>query len=303
MYPPPQRIETKVFARLPDSLRATGRRSPWADARQHKDVHSFIEGPAFDRNGALYCTDIAFGRIFSIDAQGQFEVVADYGGEPNGMKIHRDGRAFIADHRLGLLTLDIASGEVTPLLDRAWGEAFRGLNDLVFASNGDLYFTDQGQSGLQDPCGRVFRLRANGVLECVLDRIPSPNGLALNADESVLFLNVTRANAVWRVPLDRHGHASKVGVFLHLSGGSGPDGLAIDEDGNLAVAMPGTGSVWMFSPQGEPLFRIVSCAGIRPTNLAFGGADRCTLFITESGTGSILSAQLPSPGLRLFSHC
>ena len=302
MYPPPQRLETVVFARLPDELRASDRRSPWTDARQHKDVHSFLEGPAFDRDGILYCTDIPFGRIFRIDASGRFEVVASYGGEPNGMKIHRDGRAFIADHRLGLLALNLDSGTVTPALDRAWGEAFRGLNDLVFAANGDLYFTDQGQSGLQDPSGRVLRLRANGVLECVLDRIPSPNGLALSADESTLFLNVTRANAVWRIPLDRHGHASKVGVFLRLSGGGGPDGLAIDEDGNLAVAMPGTGSVWVFSPTGEPLYRVVSCAGMRPTNLAFGGADRRRLFITESSSGSILAATLPTPGLRLFSH-
>lgn len=302
MYPPPQRLDTTVFARLPDALRATGRHSPWTDARQHKEVHSFLEGPTFDRRGTLYCTDIPFGRIFRIDTSGTFELVADYGGEPNGMKIHRDGRAFIADHRMGLLALDLGTGVITPVLDRAWGEAFRGLNDLVFASNGDLYFTDQGQSGLQDPSGRVLRLRAGGALECVLDGIPSPNGLALNADESALYLNVTRANAVWRIPLDRDGHASKVGVFLHLSGGSGPDGLALDEAGNLAVAMPGTGSVWVFSPMGEPLYRVISCAGIRPTNLAFGGADRRTLFITESGSGSILAARLPFPGVHLFSQ-
>lgn len=302
MYDPPQRIEAQVFARLPDIFRAPDRRSAWVEARQHKQVQSFLEGPAFDRDGMLYCTDIPFGRIFAIDPQGAFTLIADYGGEPNGMKIHRDGRAFVADHRLGLLSLDLATGNVSPVLERAWGESFRGLNDLVFASNGDLYFTDQGQSGLQNPSGRVLRLRVNGALECVLDGIPSPNGLAFNADESALFLNVTRANAVWRVPLDRHGHASKVGVFLHLSGGSGPDGLAIDEDGNLAVAMPGTGSVWLFSSTGEPLYRIVSPAGIRPTNLAFGGPDRRTLFITESGSGSILSAHMPAPGVRLFSH-
>ena len=66
-------------------------------------------------------------------------------------------------------------------MDRANGERFKGVNDLVFASNGDLYFTDQGQTGLHDPTGRLFRLRQSGKLELVLDGIPSPNGMQLKA--------------------------------------------------------------------------------------------------------------------------
>jgi gluconolactonase len=299
MYAAPPSVEAAVFARLPEALSAQGRHSAWTHARQHQQMGSFLEGPAIDRHGTLFCTDIPFGRIFRIDADGQFSLVCEYEGEPNGMKIHPDGRAFIADHRKGLLALDLTTGTITPVLERAWGEAFRGLNDLIFASNGDLYFTDQGQSGLQDPSGRLLRLRADGLLECVLDRIPSPNGLAFNPGENVLYLNVTRANAVWRVPLDRDGHASKVGVFINMSGGGGPDGLAVDCKGNLAVAGPGTGSVWVFSPAGEPILRIKSPGG-RPTNLAFGGPDQRTLFITDAGNGAILSHRMPHAGLPLL---
>jgi hypothetical protein len=60
------------------------------------------------------------------------------------------------------------------------------VNDLTFASNGDLYFTDQGQTGMHDSTGCVYRLRANGQVDRVLDNVPSPNGLVLNAHENVL---------------------------------------------------------------------------------------------------------------------
>ncbi len=300
MYAAPPTISTTALARLPQEFRKAGGNTPWTEARPDKKVDSFLEGPVLDRQGNFFCTDIPFGRIFRVSPEGAFSLVLNYEGEPNGMRLHRDGRAFIADHRRGLLSLDLETRVMKPVLERAWGEGLRGLNDLTFAANGDLYFTDQGQSGLQDPSGRVFRLRTNGVLECVLDRIPSPNGLAFSPDESLLYVAVTRANAVWRLPLDRNGHATKVGVFLHLSGGGGPDGLAVDEAGNLLVAHPGSSSVWVFSPQGEPIHRILSCAGKRPTNITFGGADNRTLYITESESGSILTAQLSIPGVRLY---
>ncbi len=299
MYAPPSLIQTTVFASLPESMRLTDGKSAWLDSRQHRQAHSFLEGPTFDGHGVLYCTDIPYGRIFRVDGDGAFTQVARYDGEPNGMKIRRDGQAYITDHKRGLLSLDLGTGELGTVVERAWGEHFRGLNDLIFSAAGDVYFTDQGQSGLQDPSGRLFRLRADGVLECLLQGIPSPNGLAFSPDESVLYLNVTRANAVWRLPLDRNRHASKVGVFLNMSGGGGPDGLAVDQEGNLIVASPGTGSVWMFSSRGVPLYQIVCCTGGRPTNVAFGGKDNRQLFITDSQTGTILTAELPVPGLVL----
>jgi gluconolactonase len=303
MFGAPPIIETEVYARLPDNLRITDRRTPWVAARQHGAVHSFLEGPSFDRAGNLYCTDIPYGRIFRITPDGVFHLVADYGGEPNGLKIHKDGRLFIADHRKGLLVLDPAGGTPKPILESANSEGFRGLNDLIFAKNGDLYFTDQGQSGLQDPSGRVFRLTSDGKLTCIMRGIPSPNGIVLSRDERIVYINVTRANAVWRLPLLPSGEVTKAGVFLQLSGSlGGPDGLAIDEDGGLAVCHSGLGSVWIFNRIGEPVYRVKSCAGLRTTNLAYGGPDRKTLYITESDTGTILRAHVPVAGNLMYSH-
>lgn len=306
MYAAPPVIETTVFARIPDKFRIRGRTNRWIDIqRGGAPTECFLEGPSFDREGNLYVVDVAWGRIFRISPDGgEVELFTEYDGEPNGLKIHRDGRIFIADYRHGIMAADPDTGSVTPFLDRSTLDRFKGVNDLVFASNGDMYFTDQGLTGLQDPTGSVYRLSVDGRLDRLLDNIPSPNGLVLNLEESALFVNVTRGNCIWRVPMSpANGMPYKVGVFLQLSGSlGGPDGLAIDSAGNLAVAHIGLGAVWLFSRLGEPIARINSCAGLATTNLAYGGPGNRTLYITEADSGSILQAQLEVPGRTMYSH-
>lgn len=299
MFAAPPNIETEIFARVPDSMRARG-----SKLRHQSGVarDCFLEGPSFDRAGNLYVVNIPYGQVFKVTPSGDISLVAEYDGEPNGLKIHRDGRIFIADHKQGLMGLDPASGTVTALLDRPHHERFKGLNDLIFTKTGDLYFTDQGESGLHDPTGRLYRLRTDGRLELLLDNVPSPNGLILTPNEEILYLAVTRANAVWRVPLQPDGTLGRVGTFIQMSGGTGPDGMAMDETGSLAVAHVGMGSVWLFSKFGRPFAELRSPAGILTTNVAYGGPDRKTLYITESETGTILRAELQVPGMLLYSH-
>ena len=303
LFSPPQIFQTEVFSEMPAQFRKQKQFPVWARVnRPGLELSSFIEGPSFDRAGNLFIVDIPFGRIFRISPKGKWDLVTEYDGEPNGLKFHKDGRAFICDYKNGLMQLDVASGKVTPLLERALTEGFKGLNDLVFASNGDVYFTDQGHTGTHDPSGHVYRYGADGKLTCLLDNVPSPNGLVLNAAQNVLLLAATRSNSIWRVPLTPDGGVTKVGIFAYLSGGIGPDGMAMDASGNLIVAHVGMGCAWMFSPKGEPLYRIQSCRGEGVTNMAFGGTENKTLFITESETGTILKAAMPNPGARLFSH-
>ncbi|MCZ7009822.1 SMP-30/gluconolactonase/LRE family protein, partial [Salmonella enterica] len=92
----------------------------------------------------------------------------------------------------GLMLLDARSGTVRPWLERRNSERFRGVNDLTFDSRGNLYFTDQGQTGMHDPTGRVYRLAPDGKLDVLISNAPSPNGLVLSADETVLFVAMTR---------------------------------------------------------------------------------------------------------------
>ncbi len=302
MYAAPPVQMAQEFARLPERFRRAEASSEWHRHQPgNQPAHSLLEGPSFDGQGRLYCVDVPWGRIFRVSPDGQFEFVAEYDGEPNGLKVHQDGRIFIADYANGIMMLDPGTGQVTPVVQRIHLERLKAVNDLVFASNGDMYFTDQGLTGLHDATGRVFRSRADGRVECLLDNVPSPNGLVLSPDESVLYLAVTRANAIWRVPLPRDGGVTKVGTFIQMSGGGGPDGLAIDEDGNLAVAHVGLGAVWLFSHRGEPMLRINSPTGALTTNVAFGGPDRKTLYITEAESGCILTAKMPVAGRRMFS--
>nr|WP_313901874.1 SMP-30/gluconolactonase/LRE family protein [Methylobacterium sp. J-030] len=237
----PLRLMTAdVYTAMPEALRRTDTASEWSTVNKvgQPPVDSFLEGLFADADGTLYCVDIPFGRLFRIAPDRTWTQLAEWDGEPNGMTRHPDGRFFIADYKQGLLTFDPVTGKIATFLGRRDSERFKGLNDLTFALNGDLYFTDQGQTGLQDPTGRVYRLRADGRLDTILATGVSPNGLVLHPNEHVLFVSMTRDNAVWRVPLFPDGSTGKVGRFVSFHGVSGPDSLTIDSEGTLWYRTP-----------------------------------------------------------------
>ena len=290
---PPLVIETTVFSAMPERLRRKGVRSSWADAnRPGLATDCFIEGPSFDADGNLYIVDIPFGRIFRITPDGAWSLLIEYDGWPNGLKIASDGRILVADYMHGIMQLDASAGKIQPILTARNSESFKGCNDLHIASSGDIYFTDQGQTGLHDQTGRVYRLSTDGTLDCLIDTGVSPNGLVLDPTETVLFVAMTRDNAVWRLPLMKDGNVSKVGRFCSLFGTSGPDGLSMDAKGRLFVAHASLGHVFVFAPNGELIARIKSCAGPSCTNVAIGGTARDRLYITESATGTVLVANI-----------
>lgn len=298
MFAPPELVRSEVFAEVPAALRKSGTPSErLAAGKSPTPAGCFLEGPAFDREGNLYVVDLAFGRIFCITKEKEFKVAAEYDGEPNGLAIHRDGRIFIADHKNGILALE--NGKISPVVARYHQQRFKGVNDLVFDPQGNLYFTDQGVTDLADPSGCVYRY-AEGKLVQLANCIPSPNGLVFH--NGVLYVAATRANAVWRLPIAPDGTVVRMGVQIQLSGGRGPDGMALDESGGLLVAHPDMGAVWGFDHRGEPKLRVQTCKSDILTNVCFGGADRRTIYITDSGAGAILTARVPTAGERLFSH-
>ena len=300
---PPTVRPLEVFTSMPDRYRRTGVRSLWADVNQGgRLADSFLEGPVFDEQGNLYVTDIPFGRVFRIDPRGEWDLVAQWEGEPNGMKFLNAGQLLITDYRNGLVVLDIASGQVRPYLERRNSERFKGVNDLVFDAKGNLYFTDQGQTGLHDPTGRVYRLAPDGRLDMLLGNVPSPNGIVLSNDERFLFVAATRGNCVWRMPLQADGSVSKAGQFFTSYGPSGPDGLAMDQSGRLLVANPGLAYVWVLGLRAEPEEVLTGPSGASITNLAFGGADRKTLFCTDSTHGNIMFIEMTVAGTPLHQN-
>jgi len=294
---PPRLIETRVFSAMPDQFRRKGVATEWADAnRPGHPTDGFIEGPSFDSDGNLYVVDIPFGRIFRIAPGGTWSLAVEYDGWPNGLKISTEGRIFVADYRHGIMELDAKAARMKTVLTSRNSESFRGCNDLHLARNGDVYFTDQGQTGLHDPTGRVYRLTKAGRLDCLLDTGISPNGLVLDPQEAVLFVAMTRDNAVWRLPFMKDGSVSKVGRFCSMFGPSGPDGMTMDGAGRLFVAHASAGHVFVFAPNGELIARIKSCAGSTCTNVAIGGDRADRLYITESATGTVLVADISELG-------
>jgi gluconolactonase len=291
-FTPPKLIEARVLTRMPDALRRPIR-SAWADANKPGHLaDSFLEGPCFDRAGNLYVTDIPHGRIFRIDTDLNWHCAAEYGGWPNGLAIHSDGSLWIADYQRGILCVDPAYGHVATVLGHRNSESFKGVNDLTFDAHGHLYFTDQGQTGLHDPTGRVYRFDpVSGRLDLLMANAPSPNGIALSADGKVLFVAVTRANQVWRAPLLGDGSISKMGAFQTFFGTSGPDGLALHADGRLVVAHASLGGAFVLNPLGEVTHFVKSPAGTTVTNVAFfPGTSQ--LVMTESASGSVLQATI-----------
>lgn len=293
MFPAPTFLTTETAFELPAYLHESSAGNAWVDANLHgHDVHSFLTAPCFDRQGNLWLADVPFGRIFRITQTGEWDLILKYDGWPSGLKFHPDGRLIIADCRHGLLALDVDARKIYPFLTHQFSQRFMGVSDLTFAKNGDLYFTDPGQTGLHDATGVVYRLTNDGHLQRLLDNVPGPNGLVLSADENFIWVAATRDNAIWCAPLI-DGGVSKVGKFIQLSGGTGPDGITIDGDGNLLVAHAGLGCVWCFNKRGEPKYRLDSSRGDWTTHVAIHPFHPDEIFIIESQTGSVLKAILP----------
>jgi gluconolactonase len=292
-FAPPGELASRVMTRMPERLRRM-RRSEWADAnRGGQPVDCFLEGPCFDASGRLLVVDIPFGRIFRLDGD-NWDQIAEYDGWPNGLKVLPDGNLLAADYRHGLMTIDPHTGTVAPRLRTVMSESFKGLNDLVLHRDGSVLFTDQGQTGLQDPTGRLWRLHPDGRLDRLITTGPSPNGIVLNGAQTHVYVAMTRACEVWRFLLRDDAVVAKAQCFARVPAGtSGPDGLAMDAADRLFIANPGHGCVWVVDAHGVPCFRIVSCAGRMVTNCALAPDGR-TLVMTESESGSVLVCEVPA---------
>lgn len=292
-FQPPKIVEASIWSSLPSSFRSP-KENDWARVNKPGQlIDSFLEGPVFDANGNLYVADIPYGRIFRISPNKTWELVIQYDGMPNGLAIDATGNIWIADYKQGLLRLDLSSTSLETVLKGPQnnGDKFLGLNDLVFDSKGNLFFTDQGQTGLHNPVGKVYCLEPSGLLHEILNNVPSPNGLVFDSSGRFLFVSATRANNVWRMPIFDDYSTGKVGAFQTFFGASGPDGLALDVEDNLYVAHASLGGVFKLNKRGELISYIKTPIGHTVTNLCFT-PDSKSIVMTESSTGHILCAPI-----------
>jgi gluconolactonase len=253
------------------------------------------EGPSFDRQGRLHLVDWDAGIVYRQTEEGAFGPLIHTGGVPTGSKFHRNGHLFVADGTRGIL--DISPDRAFRVAASEWqGQPFRGPNDLVFSSTGDLYFTDPKGSSRENPLGNVFILRQTGAVELFAGGFCFPNGIALSDDGRTLYLAETSLNRILAFELDDGGHEKSRHVYSQLDGGAGPDGMAFAEDGNLYAAHFGKGVIAVINPQGEIIGELPA-GGTRPTNVAFWGSS---LYVTEVEHGQIVRLDLGVGGQRLY---
>ncbi len=262
-----------------------------------------VEGAVW-LDGALYVSEFGPGsnpppsRIVRIDSNGVGTVVAPTAGT-NGLAVDKAGNLYGASHKVGgIVRFALPGGTETVIVGSYDGARFGSPNDLTFRSDGTLYFTDPNwQAASPNPQSRtsVYRVAPGASNAVLVDANRSnPNGITLSPDEKTLYL--TAQDGVFKYAVSADG---SVGVAEHFGSGvvSSGDGMVVDCAGNLYVT---SNDVIVLSPEGKEVGRIRMPSGAGSvTNLAFGGSDRKTLFITAMGYGTargVYKVNLAIPG-------
>lgn len=279
---------------LPDELHHRGPPSAWAEmTRPGQPMHSFLEAAFFDHDANLWLSDVPYGRVFRVSPAGEWTQMHQIDGAPHAMRIAPDGRRIAVDYKHGLIALTgAASFEV---LSTGGETPFLGLSDMSYGPDGVLWFTDSGRSSLSNARGRVYRWD-NGDLRMVLDCVPYSNGIAVSPDNAWVYVAATRANQVWKfAPRLPENGAPMVGTYLQLSGGLGPDGLACNTLGWLAVAQAQAGRAYVFDAMGDLIQEVRLPRGLWTTSVTFDPADPQRLFIVDAQFGGIFTCNIPTP--------
>jgi len=287
-------LTAKLWTALPDDLHHRGEPSAWAKmTRPGQPMHSFLEAAFFDQDGQLWLSDVPYGRVFRISSAGEWQQMHQIEGEPHSMRIAPDGSRIAVDYKHGLIAL---TGETSfEVLSTGADTPFLGLSDMTYGPDGVLWFTDSGRSSLSDPTGRVYRW-SDGTLQRVLSNVPYSNGIAVSSDNAWVYVAATRANQVWkfstRLP---DAGPPMVGTYLQLSGGLGPDGLACNSIGWLAVAQAQAGRAYVFDELGDLIAEVRLPRGLWTTSVKFDPADPQRLIIVDAQFGAIFTCSIPLP--------
>jgi gluconolactonase len=277
----------------------------------------FTEGPVWVSDGGyLLFSDPNANIIYRWSPEGKVSVFrpnsgysgADIGEykQPgsNGLTLDKQGRLTINEHGNRRITRLEKNGDLTVLADRYEGKRLNSPNDLVYKSDGTLYFTDPpfGLPKVFDdprkelPYSGIFRL-SNNKLQLLSKDLSGPNGLAFSPDEKYLYVGNwdEKKKIVMRYEVNPDGTLSNGKVFYDMTNAPGDDaidGIKVDQQGNVYVSGPG--GLWILSPSGKHLGTIV--APEQPHNLAWGDKDGKTLYMTAL-TG-LYRIRLNIPGIH-----
>ena len=246
----------------------------------------FIEGPIWCGDSLLF-SDSPNNRILRWKALPEGPELTTFrtpSGNSNGLTLDRSGRLIACEHSTRRVTRTETDGTIAILAERHQGKRLNSPNDVVVRSDGSIYFTDPpyGLAGLtawkELPFNGVYRLAPNGELDLLVDDFDRPNGLAFSPDEQVLYVNDTERGHIRAFDVAAEGQISNGRVLIDMAGeGWGrPDGMKVDIEGNIYCTGPG--GFWIIDAAGKCLARVLPPE--LPANLAWGDADRKSLFLT-----------------------
>ncbi len=259
---------------------------------------TFIEGPLWRPSNVLWFSDVVGNVVRQWAPDGKVTVILDPGGwdgknlpaggynGPNGMTADKDGAVLLCQHGYRRIVRISSDMKITTLVDKFEGKKLNSPNDLVFRSDGSLYFTDPPYGlpkGDDDPMKElkfngVYRL-ANGKLQLLIKDLTRPNGIAFSPDEKTLYVANSEKKRFWmRYDVAANGSVSKGKVFADVTAEKEegvPDGMKVDSQGN--VYGTGPGGIWVFSPEGKHLGTIKPPE--QPANCGWGD-DGKSLYIT-----------------------
>ena len=256
----------------------------------------FTEGPLWHPDGFYYFVDIRRSELYRVTPGQPPELLRSETGEGNGTTFDLQGRLVICEGGHRRVTRWSADGRSEVLVDRYEGKRLNRPNDVVCRSDGSLYFTDPG---LRVPLAQrevtyagVYRIAPDGTTTLVAD-CEYPNGLAFSPDERTLYVANTRwTQYIHAFETDGAGNVVRRRIFADMSSDETegvPDGMKVDVEGR--VYCTGPGGTWVFAPDGSRL-GIIRTPEV-PANLAFGGPDLRTLFLTARTSIYALRVKVP----------
>jgi gluconolactonase len=268
----------------------------------------FTEGPLWHPDGFYYFVDIRRSVLYRLTPGKSPELVRAETGEGNGTTFDLQGRLVMCEGGHRRVTRRAADGRIDVLVDRYEGQRLNRPNDVVCKSDGSLWFTDPGLrvplAQREVPYAGVYRIDPDGTTTLVAD-CEYPNGLAFSPDERILYVANTRwSQYIHAFELDPAGRVLRRRIFADMSSDESdgvPDGMKVDVEGRIYCTGPG--GTWVFAADGTRL-GIIRTPEI-PANVAFGGPDLRTLFLTARTsiyTLRVTVAGQPHPWSRIRSR-
>lgn len=259
-----------------------------------------VEGPAVDKHGDLYAVNFMqqgiIGKVTGKDEVTKL-VSLKNGSIGNGIRFDSEGYMYIADYVnhnvLTISALDLAKGGdlSTKVKVFAHNAKMNQPNDLAIMDNGILFASDPNW---QHSTGNLWRINQQGETTLLEANMGTTNGVEVSPDNNTLYVNESVQRKVWRYDLDSKGNVSNKALLIEFNE-HGLDGMRTDKQGNLYIARYGAGVIAVVSAKGE-LIREIKLKGQFPTNVAFGGKDGKTVFVTMQKRGAIEMFNVDVPG-------